>query len=78
MFSRRSSVNIFSPPLLKIQKLNINVNYMHVPSVLQYFQFLFFQLYAVFLSLSISLTLIPTKCTFAYSTKILLFIFLLM
>ncbi|QWG28436.1 hypothetical protein EXW58_13000 [Bacillus mycoides] len=69
---------MFSPPLLKIQKFNIYVNYMHVPSVLQYFQFLFFQLYAGFLSLSISLTSTPNKCIFVYPTKMLLFISLLL
>ncbi|PFM63367.1 hypothetical protein COJ48_15385 [Bacillus cereus] len=69
---------MFSPPLLKIQKFKLHVNYMHVSSVLQYFQFLFSQLYASFFSLSISLILTPNKCIFAYSTKRLTFIFLLM
>ncbi|QWG45287.1 hypothetical protein EXW31_13810 [Bacillus mycoides] len=67
---------MFSPPLLKILKFKLHVNYMHVSSVLQYFQFLFPQLYASFFSLSISLILIPNTCIFAYSTKILPFIFL--
>ncbi|QWG50851.1 hypothetical protein EXW28_13680 [Bacillus mycoides] len=66
------------PPLLKILKFKLHVNYMHVSSVLQYFQFIFPQLYAGFFSLSISLILIPNTCIFAYSTKKLPFIFLLM
>ncbi|OOR32067.1 NADH dehydrogenase [Bacillus mycoides] len=47
---------MLSPPLLKIQKFNLYFNYMHAFSVLQYFQFLFIQLYTVFLPISIRLT----------------------
>ncbi|PFQ44457.1 hypothetical protein COK05_17380 [Bacillus cereus] len=78
MFSRRSSVNMLSPPLLKIQKFKLYVNYMHVSSVSQCFQSFSFRFYAGFSSLSISLTLTPNKCTFAYFTKRLLFFSLLL
>ncbi|QWH85246.1 hypothetical protein E0M27_24195 [Bacillus mycoides] len=48
---------MFPPPFLKIQKFTLYFNYMHVFSVLQYFQFLFFQLYTFFLPLFIPLNL---------------------
>ncbi|PGB02448.1 hypothetical protein COL93_11730 [Bacillus toyonensis] len=68
---------MFSPPLLKIQKFKLHVNYMHVFSVLQYFQFLFPRLYTSLFSLSISLIVILNTCIFLYSIKTLTFIFLL-
>ncbi|OOZ83722.1 NADH dehydrogenase [Bacillus cereus] len=47
---------MFAPPLLKIQKIDLYFNYMHVFSVLQYFQFAFIQLYIGLLPFSIPLT----------------------
>ncbi|PFF64398.1 hypothetical protein COA05_24070 [Bacillus thuringiensis] len=47
---------MLSPPLLKVQKFELYINYMHVSSVSQYFQSFFFRLYAVFSSFSILLT----------------------
>ncbi|KAB2459866.1 hypothetical protein F8160_26160 [Bacillus sp. CH126_4D] len=39
---------MYPPPLLKILKFHLYFNYMHVSSVLQYFQFLFTLFYTVF------------------------------
>ncbi|PHA24496.1 hypothetical protein COI69_10050 [Bacillus cereus] len=69
---------MLSPPLLKIQKFKLYVNYMHVSSVLQYFQSFSFCFYAGFPPFSILLTQTPNKCTFVYFTKRLLLISLLL
>ncbi|PFE17998.1 hypothetical protein CN307_07380 [Bacillus cereus] len=69
---------MFTPPLLKIQKINLYFYYMHAFSVLQYFQFLFFQLCTGFLLLSIPLHSTPNKYIFVYSIKILSFTSLLL
>ncbi|OTZ70780.1 hypothetical protein BK767_17205 [Bacillus thuringiensis serovar kyushuensis] len=69
---------MLSPPLLKIQKFKLYVNYMHVSSVSQYFQSFSFRFYAGSPPFSILLTQTPNKCTFAYFTKRLLLISLLL
>ncbi|KYQ02862.1 hypothetical protein B4079_1984 [Bacillus cereus] len=46
---------MFSPPSLNIRKIYPSFNYMHVFSVLQYFQYFFIQLYTGFLPFSIPL-----------------------